>query len=137
MVTIFARAVSFAGNSDVYATGYKTTSSILPGQYPYFDGEDTSDEDEDEDDDQPPQAIPLGQKRRAAILAVRFVCRLQASFIIAFCILPDSAPHEQRSVVWPVSRTWTSIKEQAVRCARLSALQVQTSSIQSDPLLWR
>ena len=63
-----------AGTSDVYVTGYKTTSSILPGQYPYFDGEDTSDEDEDEDEDEedepPPQAVPLNNKRRAALIAV-------------------------------------------------------------------
>ena len=62
-----------AGTSDVYVTGYKTTSSILPGQYPYFDGEDSSDEDEDEDeeDEPPPQAVPLTNKRRAALIAVR------------------------------------------------------------------
>ena len=69
-----------AGTSDVYVTGYKTTSSMLPGQYPYFDGADTSDEDEDEeedeDDDEPPQAIPIGKKRRAAIIAVRSVTDL-------------------------------------------------------------
>ena len=43
---------------------------MLPGEYPYFDGEDTTDEDEDDDDDQPPQAVPLSSKRKA-LIAVR------------------------------------------------------------------
>lgn len=60
-----------AGTSDVYVTGYKTTSSMLPGEYPYFDGDDTTDEDEDDDDDQPPQAVPLSSRKRAALIAVR------------------------------------------------------------------
>lgn len=56
----------------MYATGYRTTSSMMPGDYPYFDGEDTSDEEEEEDDDdQPPQAVPLNNKRKAALIAVR------------------------------------------------------------------
>ena len=75
-VALCYSAVGFAlaGSSDVYATGYRTTSSMMPGDYPYFDGEDTSDEEEEEeedDDDQPPQAVPLNSKRKAALIAVR------------------------------------------------------------------
>ena len=46
----------------------------MPGDYPYFDGEDTSDEEEEEEEDddaQPPQAVPLNSKRKAALIAVR------------------------------------------------------------------
>jgi len=69
-----AVAFALAGSSDVYATGYRTTSSMMPGDYPYFDGEDTSDEEEEEEEDddaQPPQAVPLNSKRKAALIAVR------------------------------------------------------------------
>ena len=48
----------------------------MPDGLTYFDGVDPSDDDEDEDDeddDQPPQAIPLGSKRRAALMAVGLI----------------------------------------------------------------
>ena len=54
----------------------------MPDGLTYFDGEDPSDDDEDEDDEddeQPPQAIPLGSKRRAALMAVGLVVLSLAS----------------------------------------------------------
>ena len=77
------------GSSDVYVTGYKTRSELMPDGLTYFDGEDPSDDDEDEDDEddeQPPQAIPLGSKRRAALMAVSLVCLSLASHERSKCL---------------------------------------------------
>ena len=61
----------------------------MPDGLTYFDGEDPSDDDEDEDDEddeQPPQAIPLGSKRRAALMAVSLVVLFLASHEIDKCL---------------------------------------------------
>ena len=69
------------GSSDVYVTGYKTTSTMM-SEYPYLDDDDDEEEDE-EDDEAAPQAVPLNSKlqRRAALIRVRFF-RLEAHALI-------------------------------------------------------